>query len=212
MRGAGGARRAWCALLLAGAVHAEPGLFSITGLRGWTPQTFEGKAPTQYRIENGALEARCRAAASGLMWKERLDLSRTPILRWRWRVDGVYAGLDERTRDGDDFPARVYVVRDGGWAIWRTRSLVYVWASRVPAGSDWPSAYTRQAHVVALRSGAAEAGQWREERRDLRADFRRYFGLDLDHADGVALMTDCDDAGSTITAAYGDLRLEPQRP
>lgn len=198
-----------CAPLTA---YADPGAFSVTGLAGWTPQTFRNKAPTQYRLapgpEGSVLDARCAAGASGLIWRERIDLARTPLLRWRWRVDGVYAGLDERTEAGDDFPARVYAVRDGGWAPWRTRSLVYVWASSEPAGSDWRSAYTDQAHIVALRSGAAEAGQWREERRDLRADFQRYFGLALDHVDGIALMSDCDDGGRSASAAYGDLRLE----
>jgi len=200
-------------LLLVAAMPAAaaPGLFSGTGLQGWTPQAFSGKAPTQYRLAGDVLEAQCRAGASGLIWKERIDLTRAPTLSWRWRVDGIYPALDERTKAGDDFPARVYVVRDGGWAFWRTRSLVYVWSSREPAGSDWPSAYTDQARVVALRSGAAEAGQWREERRDVRADFRRYFGVDLDHIDGVALMTDCDDARGAATAGYGDLRFEPSR-
>lgn len=205
--------RALSALLLAlaPAAGAAPGLFSATGLQGWLPQAFDGKAATQYRIAGGVLEARCRASASGLLWKEPIDLAATPVLRWRWRVDRVYAGLDERTRAGDDFPARVYVVRDGGWAPWRTRSLVYVWASEAPQGSDWPSAYARQAHVLALRSGSAEAGQWREERRNVREDFRRYFGLDVARVDGVALMSDCDDAGRAGVAAYGDLVLEALR-
>lgn len=203
------ARALIAALLLAALpAAADPGLFSVSGLRGWIPQTFHDKAATEYRLAGGVVEARCSAGASGLIWEERVDLSRTPLLSWRWRVDRVFADVDERAKSGDDFPARVYAVLDGGWRVWRTRSLVYVWASRAPAGSDWPSAYTAQAHVVALRSGGAEAGQWREERRDLRADFQRYFGLDLDHVDGIALMTDCDDTGGAAVAAYGDIRLE----
>jgi len=130
------------------------------------------------------------------------------VLRWRWKVAQVYSGLRERDKTDDDFPARVYVVLDGGWAPWRTRSLIYVWASAIAPGADWPSAYTPQAHVVALRSGAAGAGRWEEERRDVRADFKRYFGLDLAAVDGVAVMTDCDDAGGAAGAWYGDLRFE----
>lgn len=197
------------ALVASGAAHAAPGLFSLTGLDGWTPQTFRGKAPTAYRLADAAgarvLEADCRAGASGLIWKEPVDLARTPILSWRWRADLFPAAGDERRKGGDDFALRVYVVRDGGWAVWRTRSLVYVWAAREPAGSDWASPYTSQAHMVALRSGGA--GAWQAERRDVAADFRRYFGLDLARADGVALMTDCDDAGGAARGAYGDIVL-----
>jgi hypothetical protein len=196
------------------AALAAAGLFSSTGLDGWTEQTFAGKQPTRYRLvrDSGVqvLEADCRASASGWMLRREVDLKATPVLRWRWKVSQVYSGVREREKRGDDYPARVYVVIDGGLAIWRTRSLVYVWASSEPQGADWPSAYTRQAHVVALRSGAPGAGQWHEERRDVRADFKRYFGLEASRADGVAVMTDCDDAGGATRAWYGDVRFGPE--
>jgi hypothetical protein len=64
--------------------------------------------------------------------------------------------------------------------------------------------------MVALRSGAAGTGRWHEERRDVRADFQRYFGIELDSVDGVAVMTDCDDAGGKARAWYGDVRFEPR--
>lgn len=191
-------------------VSAAPGLFSVTGLEGWEKQTFSNRKPTKYRITQDSgvqvLEAQCHASASGRSWKERIDLQSTPFLRWRWKVSQVYAGVREREKSGDDLPARVYVLLDGGWAPWRSRTLAYVWASGEPAGSDWPNPYTPHAHMIALRSGAA--GRWHEERRDVRADFKRYFGLDLDAADGVAIMTDCDDSGGATRAWYGDLRFE----
>lgn len=199
--------------LAAPAVFAQAGLFSASGLDGWTEQKFEGRKPTGYRLvrESGVqvLEADCQASASGWMRKQKIDLARTPILRWRWKVAQVYDGVREREKKGDDFPARVYVVSEGGSRL-RTRSLVYVWASAEPQGSDWPSAYTRQARMVALRSGAAGTGRWHEERRDVRADFQRYFGIELDSVDGVAVMTDCDDAGGKARAWYGDVRFEPR--
>ena len=169
-------------------------------------QVFRGKAPTAYRSVDGVIGATCRQSASGLIRKEKADLAKTSFLRWRWKVDSLYSNLDERTKQGDDYPARVYVVIDGGLLPWRTRTLVYVWSSTSAQGSDWPSAYTAQAHVVALRSG--NPGAWQEERRDVRADFRRYFGLDVAAIDGVALMTDCDDAGGATRAWYADIRFE----
>lgn len=187
------------------------GLFSVTGLDGWTEQTFDGKQPTRYRLirDSGVrvLEADCQASASGWIRKQRIDLERTPVLRWRWKVERVYSDVREREKKGDDYPARVYVVLGSGRMLSRTRSLVYVWASAERQGSDWPSAYTRQAHMLALRSGAPGAGRWHEERRDVRADFKRYFGLEASRADGVAVMTDCDDAGGATRAWYGDVRF-----
>jgi hypothetical protein len=201
------------AVLMSLPAAAAPGLFSRTGLEGWTPHTFGERPRTRYALVEDAgatvVRADCAASASGLIHKGTLDLRRTPILEWRWKVDSVFRDIDERRKSGDDFPARLYVVRDGGLAVWRTRSLVYVWASSAAAGTDFPNAYTGQAHIVVLQSGAAKAGQWQTERRDLRADLKRYFGLDAEQLDGIALMSDCDDAGGSTRAWFGDVRLQP---
>lgn len=192
---------------------ADPGRFSMTGLNGWELQVFNNKIPTSYRLvqDSGAqvVEAECRTSAAGLIRKESVDLKDTPILTWRWWVAEGLHGIDEREKKGDDFVARVYVVLDGGWAVWRTRSLVYVWSSGQPTGSHWPSAYTEQAHVVALRGGARETGRWWAEARNVREDFKRYFDQDIDRVDALALMTDCDDSDATARARYGDLTWEP---
>ena len=180
--------------------------FSVLAVEGWTEQTFRGKERTAYRMSGGTIEAECKASASGWIRREKVDLAKTPFLRWTWRIANTYEGIREREKAGDDFPARVYVVLDGGWMPWRTRSLVYVWSSTSAQGSDWPNPYTAQAHHVALRSGSP--GAWQEERRDVRADFKRYFGLDVATLDGVAIMTDCDDAGGSARAWYRDIRFE----
>mgnify|MGYP001792320715 CR=1 FL=1 len=64
--------------------------------------------------------------------------------------------------------------------------------------------------MVVLQSGTTRTGHWMTEKRDLRADFKRYLGLDLDTLDGVALMSDCDDAGGNTRAWFGDIQLKPQ--
>ena len=201
------------AMLLAVSASAAPGLFSSEGLNGWVEQTFRNKAQTAYRlVQDGGvqvLEADCAKAASGWLWKESIDLKRTPLLRWRWKVERLPEGAPEQTKPGDDFGARVYVVRKTGLTPLSLRSVVYVWAHEAPAGSDWPNPYTAKAHHVALRSGRAGLGEWREEQRDLAADFRRYFDIETDTVDSVALMTDCDDTGGAARARYGDIRLEP---
>ncbi len=191
------------------AQSAEPsvGHFSAGDTAGWETKVFN-KA-SSYRIVDlegrRVLQADCNNAASAFYRRIKIDLAQTPILRWSWRVDGVYPGLDETQKKGDDYPARLYVVIDGGALIWRTKALNYVWASRKPAGSVWPNAYAKQAMMVGVRSGPD--GGWHEESRDLRRDFREVFGIDADHIDGVALMTDCDDAHGQGRAWYGDIRF-----
>lgn len=186
------------------------GLFSVDGLDGWEAQLFRNKMPTRYRIVDDrgvrVLRADCSASASGLIRRERVDLGRTPILQWRWRTRALLTGTNEREKSGDDFALRVYVVRDGGWALWRTRSLVYVWSNGESSGDHWPNPYTDNAHVVIVRRGPQQVGEWVEETRDVRADFATYLGLRYDAVDGVALMSDCDDTGAEVRAWYGDIR------
>ncbi len=199
--------------LLAGtAVLAQSlivGEFSAGRLDDWRTQVFEGE--TDYRIardEDGrtALRAVSDAAASGLYREITVDLTETPWLRWSWKVDNILQ-VDERTKAGDDFPARVYVVVSGGALFWRTRSLVYVWSSHQPVDTLWGNPFTGNARHIAVRSGPEQLGRWLEEERNLREDWRRAFGEDLDQIDGVAIMTDTDNSGQAASAWYGDIEF-----
>lgn len=181
--------------------------FSQGDLAGWQAKAFVGE--TRYALESTdgrrALRADSRAAASGRYREIRVDLGKTPILRWSWKVDHALPGADERTRAGDDYPARVYVVFSGGLAFWRTRAINYVWSSRQPVGSRWPNAFTGNARMIAVESGTDRAGSWVTERRDVRADYRRLFGSEPGSVAAVAIMTDTDNTGASATAWYGDI-------
>lgn len=195
--------------LVALAVSAWAAVLEFTprDILAWQREPFQGQ--TAYELDGEALRARCANSASGLYLRQRIDLRRTPVLEWSWRVDAVFdPAVDERTKAGDDFPARVYVVSDGGVAVWRTRAINYVWASAAPPGASWPNPFAQQAQMVVLRSGAPAApGTWVSERRNVRDDFRRYHGRDLEAIDAVAIMTDCDNRAATATAWYGALRF-----
>ena len=183
------------------------GRFAAGDLQDWQTKSFQGETRYGFDDKSGqrALFADSRGAASGLYREIRVDLNRTPWLNWSWRVDKVLNGVDERSKGGDDYPARVYVVVAGGAAFWKTRSLVYVWSSNQPVGATWNNAFTSNARVMALRSGTKDADGWVSEKRDVRADFRQLFGEDIDAIDAVALMTDTDNSGQSASAWYGDI-------
>jgi hypothetical protein len=191
----------------AGAVRVFIGRFSQNDLHGWRPKRFAGV--THYSLVNDhgqrVLRAVSHASASGLYRQVHIDLARTPYLHWSWKVGNVLAHADERTRRGDDYPARVYVVFSGGLFFWRTRAIDYVWSSDQPVGSVWPNAFTDHVRMVAVESGAAKLGRWVNERRDVRADYRRLFGAEPGDVDAVAIMTDTDNTGLAATAWYGDI-------
>ena len=187
--------------------------FTPQGMMSWKARSFKGH--TQYKLAHSkqkiTLHAECNDSASGLFLKQDIDLEATPIIEWEWRVDNVFAALkDERTKPGDDYPARIYVVKKNGLLPWRTRAINYVWSSHMAKGSDWPNAFASQAHMVAVRAGKPpEPGMWVTERRNIREDFRRYHGIELREIDVVAIMTDCDNRSANAQAWYGAIRFLP---
>jgi len=181
--------------------------FSQGDMSGWQTKVFSGETRYAVAITGGrtALHANSTATASGLFRKVNIDLKKTPILHWSWKVDNVPTGRDEHTRAGDDYTARVYVVFSGGAAFWRTRAINYVWSSNQPVDSHWRNAFTGNARMIAVQSGSERAEQWLEERRDVLADYRKLFGKDPSNVDAIAIMTDTDNTGATASAWYGDI-------
>lgn len=179
-------------------------------LNGWQVKSFQGETTyTPGRIDGrSGLHAEAKGTASGLFREQRIDLTQTPVIAWDWRVDALpQNGPDERGKAGDDFAARVYVVISGGVAFWKTRTLVYVWAAREPAGAHWDNPFTGNAKMLVLRSGPKDLHHWQHETRNLAADLRTAFGEDIPAVDAVAIMTDMDNSGRAAEAWYGDIEF-----
>jgi hypothetical protein len=169
---------------------------------------------TDYRLvqENGktVLRAFSQAAASGLIKKVSFDAGKYRYLRWSWKIDRTIPGGDEKTKAGDDYAARVYVVFRGRY-FWQTRAINYIWANHLKKGESLPNAYSGNAMMVAVESGPARAGQWLSAERDLLADYRRLFGEEPGEAGAIAIMTDTDNTGAVATAWYGDITLSTEQ-
>ena len=200
------------------------GEFSQNRLEGWEHKSFKGE--TQYRLQavDGVtvLMADSRAAGSGLFKEQHIDLEQTPFLNWSWRIGKRLTGLNEQSKAGDDYAARVYVVVKGGLAFWQTKAINYVWAGNTKKDSIWPNAFAGDhAMMLALRGPEASLNVWQTEKRNIRADFKKLFGQDISAIDAVAIMTDTDSAivpdialppasmqsnnGGQASAAYGDI-------
>lgn len=198
----------WLCCACGDPLRIDVGEFSKGLLAGWQPKAFKGK--TDYRLVTDSgrmvLEAVSEAQASGLYREMAIDLDRTPFLNWCWRIDHTLGPLNEKTKAGDDYAARLYVIVSGGLAFWRTRSVNYVWASSLPRGSRWPNAYAGEAvQMLAVRSGDRETGRWIGEKRNVREDLQRFFGEAVHRLDGIALMSDTDNSGRRAVAYYGDI-------
>jgi hypothetical protein len=195
---------------------------------GWEPLVFK-KIPrrTQYDVieEEGVrvLRARSHKGASGLVKKLAVDVKRYPILRWRWKVERVIAKGDLRTKEGDDYPARLYVTfaYDPAAVDFTTRmkyrvgrllfgelpvaALNYIWDATAPRGTVVDSSYTDLSKMIVVESGPERTGTWVEETRNIYEDFLSAFGREPSPVNGIAVMTDTDNTGETTTAYYGDI-------
>ncbi|WP_340121127.1 DUF3047 domain-containing protein [Methylobacter svalbardensis] len=191
---------------------AEPklmiGEFSRNRLDGWEHKSF--KSETRYRLQTldgvVALKADSQAAASGLFKEQRIDLEQTPFLNWSWRIATRLTGLNEQSKAGDDYAARLYIVVKGGLAFWQTKALNYVWVGNTAKDSVWPNAFAgNHAMMLALRGQEATLNVWHNEKRHVKADWQKLFGENISAIDAVALMTDTDNSGGQVSAFYGDI-------
>lgn len=203
-----------CAVLFSGGAMADGarinlGEFSKGSLDGWESKAFAGT--TQYQIQQQGdkkvLKANSNKTASIMGRRMRIDLTKTPFLNWSWKVDKALPPLQEATRAGDDYAARVYVIIDGGVFIWKTRALNYVWSSAANSrGTKWNNAFKpKNARMLAVRDKRDAAGRWTYQKQDVAADFKALYGFQPRFIDGIAIMTDTDNSGGTASASYGDI-------
>lgn len=190
------------------------GTFSKGVWSDWEAKVFKGETAYAFTFDPErratVVEAWSRATASGRYRRIKVDLVTTPFLNWSWKVTEPLSGVDENTKAGDDFAARLYVVVKRGILGLGSLSMNYVWASQHPAGAAWPSSFTRNVRLLAVDSGAAHLNSWISHKRNVREDFKEQFREDIQSIDAVALMTDADNSGQSARAFYGDIWFSSQ--
>jgi hypothetical protein len=81
---------------------------------GWHHRKFWTRSPMTmaFAVKDGVPSMRfeTRASASMLFREVDIDLAAYPMLAWRWFIElPIKSPLDERTREGDDHPARLFL-------------------------------------------------------------------------------------------------------
>ena len=193
----------------------------------------KNKPPTRYSIviDDGVtvLRADAQDSVSGLSQAVKVNPAEHPILKWRWKISNTLKASDLKTKEGDDFPARTYVMFDypleklsfGERTKLRlaralydpnlpAATLCYVWDGKAPVGTIAPSPYTDRVRIVVVESGGARINRWLDMERNVAADFRAAFGEDAPAVTAVAIATDTDNTGESATAFYGDISFQKQ--
>jgi len=207
---------------------------------GWKEQTFDPEkipvASVYEQVRMGdqvVLKGTTRKGASLVYRPVDVNWRKHPVLAWRWRVDQVFEKQDERSKAGDDFPARIYIgfKYDPSRVNWFTRrafekarraskdgsypplySLTYVWATKEPVNTAYSNPYQDRAKMVVVRSGTEGLKTWHAETRDYAKDFRAIVGEDPPEVEFVAIMIDGDNTGSSGVCYFADIRFLPRMP
>jgi hypothetical protein len=174
---------------------------------GWKPRKDEGRSVYAIGEEGGRRFLHALAQGLGIQAGREVawDLEAYPILAWSWRAVEFPKGADERRSGTDDSVAAVYAVFPTSKVS--VKSLKYVWSRVAPVGTELSSsAGSTQARVV--RSGTERAGQWVEERVNVRQDYQKRFGGSAaPEPRGIAVLTDSDATRSRAQGDYGNFRV-----
>ena len=195
----------------------------------WKPLTFKNiEKHTTYTLvkdgEDTVLKAVSEASASGLTREIKIDPKQYPILLWRWKVENILGKGDVRKKQGDDYPARIYITFEydpSSLGLFEKAkfdlakllygqyppiaAINYIWESNSPIGTIVPNPYTDRVMMIVVESGISKVNQWIQEERNLYEDFKKTFGREPPMISGVAIMTDTDNTGERAIAYYGDI-------
>ena len=151
------------------------------------------------------LKAIANNAASGLGKEIKIDLNKTPFINITWKVEKDLSGIKENTKKGHDFAARVFAVKKTGATPLSNRAINYVFSSNSEVGLNWPSPYTKKSIDNVLASTKNNLNEWVTVKANVKEDFKKFHGLNVDEIDGLAIMSDTDNSGMKAVAYYQNI-------
>jgi hypothetical protein len=200
-------------------------------LTQWRPLTFPKiKEHSEYTIEHQgsetALRTESRASASAIVYRKPFNVVDYPMLRWKWKVMNVYEKGNARTKEGDDYPLRIYVlfeydpekadfydaIKYGlAKAIYGEypphSALNYIWANRGDETGILTSTYASNAKMIVLQEGKKNLGRWIIEERNILDDYRKAFGADPPAVATLGIMNDSDNTKEASVSYVGFIEV-----
>jgi hypothetical protein len=213
--------------MIANMAWAQPSVLlrdDFKDLGNWEPLYFPKIAKhTEYTVvsegKKTVLKTQSSASASALVYKRSFNPYQFPRLRWRWKVENIYKSADGKTKAGDDYPLRIYVIFQydpekadlSEKLLYGTMKAVYgkyppqstlnyVWASSATADTIITSPYTDRAKLIARERGPAKIGQWVDEAAHIIEDYRKAFGRNPPDKASLAIMNDSDNTGEAAVS------------
>ena len=167
------------------------------------------KSETNYSLgnnENGNfLRAEAENAASGLGKEIRINLNKTPFINITWKIEKDLKGINEKTKKGHDFAARVFVVKKTGLTALSNKALNYVFSSNNSINESWRSPYTKSSIDYVLSTTKDNLNEWVTVKANVKEHFEKLHNLKVEEITGVAIMTDTDQTKIRAISYYQNI-------
>jgi len=167
------------------------------------------KKKTTYTLgsnDNGNfLKAEAEGVGSGLGKEIKIDLNKTPFINITWKIEENLSGIDERSKKGHDYAARVFVIKKTGATALSNKAINYVFSSNENIGQYWRSPYTKKSIDYVLATTLLNNNEWVTVKANVKKDFKKLHNLDVDELNGVAIMTDTDNSKLKAISYYQNI-------
>ena len=184
-------------------------VFSFTEEELKTLKIKKIKKLTEYQIGSNAngnfLRAKAEGQASGLGKEIKINLDKTPFINITWKVENNLNGINEKSKKGHDFAARVFVVKKTGITALSNRAINYVFSSNEDIGENWNSPYTKNSIDYVLSTTKINDNEWITVKSNVKNDFKNLHNLDVNEIDGVAILTDTDNSKMKAVSYYQNI-------
>ena len=151
------------------------------------------------------LKAVADNAASGLGKEVKIDLNKTPFINITWKIEDDLNGIEEDTKKGHDFAARVFAIKKTGATPLSNRAINYVFSSNNEIGFYSPSPYTKKSIDNVLSTTKENLNMWVTVKANVKEDFKKFHNLDVTELDGLAIMSDTDNSKKRAVAYYQNI-------
>jgi hypothetical protein len=164
---------------------------------------------TRYSLgsnENGKfIRSEANNSASGLGKEIKINLNETPFLNITWKIEKDLPGINENSKKGHDYAARVFVVKKTGATPLSNRAMNYVFSSNNDINTYHPSPFTKKSIDYVLSTTKENLNEWVTVKVNVRDHFKKFHNLDLEEINGVAIMSDTDNSKLRSIAYYQNI-------
>jgi hypothetical protein len=189
-------------------------------------------AHAEWVLEGGiyAVKLHSKATLTFLEKRVNIDVREYPIVTWKWKVENILEGIDERTKEGDDHPIRIFFVfepDESKQSFWyRLKRFIYLdrihghpmggrfteylWGSHLESGDIINDPGKPWQKLMVIEGGSRKLGKWLSYKRNLYEDFKKLYGEEPRRLIFIGILNDTDQTRQEAISYIADFMLNKE--